>query len=154
VSALRSREFKNSAKAYSVQACICGLDCGKCADLESELSESCGCIGKFLPLAELHSLFHEKVLPCLPARYPEGSFKCDGEHINSNFYRASGMMHWEAPCIFPFHSISSSHSWLLSSTEPKWIFNLVDFVFPGSSTLTRRWNLICPKTSMLILFTQ
>lgn len=29
------------------------------ADFESELSESCECVGKFLALAELHSLLQE-----------------------------------------------------------------------------------------------
>lgn len=80
------------------------------ADFESELSESCGCVGKFLPLAELHSLFQEKVLPCLPCQSPESSLRCDGGNTSSDFYRSSRVMHWEASCSFPVYYISSSRS--------------------------------------------
>lgn len=86
-----------------------------------KLSESCGCAGKFLPLTDLHSFFQGKVPPCLPSQSPQSSLRCNGEDTHSDFYRAGRVMYWETPCSFPVYYISS---WLLSSAEPKWTFDL------------------------------
>lgn len=127
----RSRESKNSARAFSVHACIHYLNCGNCdmtctQILNLSILKAVGVLGSFCPWLNCTASSRKRCCLAYPLSLQRVANRCDGENTSSVFYRASRVMHWEAPCRVPVCYISNIRSWLLSSTEPKWTFGLAD----------------------------
>lgn len=157
---LRSREFKISARAFSVHACIHYLNCGSCdmtctQILNLSILKAVGVLRSFCRWLNCTASSRKRCCLAYPLslqrevwwwEYQLFFYKSQqGDALGSTL---------QCPCLlhFQYPFLAAVKYWTKMDFWSGWF--MAGFVFIGSATLTHRWNLICSTTSIPILFPQ